>query len=263
MFYNETLTYWYYSKTIKICQVSLENGSAVDFRFSAVEPLRTLCIIWNMANREKIAVGEYYHIYNRGVDKRAIIQDTADADRFLISLKLFNTKMPVGSLREVKDETQKPEKSLVEIVCYVLHQNHFHLLLKEITEGGISECMKRISGGYTWYFNNKYKRSGSLFQGRFKSVHIETNEQLLHVSAYINLNDEAHRISGSTAVKGESSWTEYQGERGRDICTKEVILEQFKTTKDYIDFAESSIKEILRVKEDKNNVEMLIGKYLF
>ena len=67
---------------------------------------------------------------------------------------------------------------LVQIICYCLNPNHYHLLLKEIKDGGISEFMKRVGGGYTWYFNNKHKRSGTLFQGRFKSVHIKSNEQL-------------------------------------------------------------------------------------
>ena len=217
-----------------------------------------------MANREKMATGEYYHIYNRGVDKRSITKDTKDTERFIQSLEFFNSKEPVISLREViSGENIKSEDSLVEIICYCLNSNHYHFLLKEIHKGGISEFMKRLNGGYTWYFNNRHKRSGSLFQGVFKSVHIKSNEQLLHISAYINLNNRVHKISGETAGKVRSSWDEYMNKSNRKICSKEIILGQFNSVKEYKSFAESSLKQILRIKKDKDNPLMLIGKHLF
>jgi putative transposase len=220
-----------------------------------------------MANREKIAIGEYYHIYNRGVDKRWIVKDRRDADRFIDSLEFFNSVEPILSLREVVTSAGnrkiKQKDPLVQIICYVLNPNHFHILLKEINEGGISEFMKRLGGGYTWYFNNRHRRSGVLFQGRFKSVHIKSNEQLLHVSAYINLNNNAHKISGSTAGKVRSSWEEYIGKGNRSICKKEIILKQFKSAKDYKGFAESSLKEILHAGEGKNDFELLVGNHFY
>ena len=223
-----------------------------------------------MANREKIAPGEYYHIYNCGTDKRSITEDVKDIERFIQSLEFFNSKEPIISLREIiVDHSNKKSVSvidpLVEIICYCLNPNHYHFLLKEIHEGGISEFMKRLNGGYTWYFNNKHKRSGALFQGTFKSVHIKSNEQLLHVSAYINLNDKVHKISGLTAGKVRSSWNEYVGNSNssKNICKKEIILGQFKSIKEYKSFAESSLKQILRLKKDKDSSLMLIGKHLF
>jgi putative transposase len=217
-----------------------------------------------MANREKIAPGEYYHIYNRGTDKRPITKDDKDIERFMQSLEFFNSKEPIISLREIiSNENIKPKDPLVEIICYCLNPNHYHFLLKEIDEGGISEFMKRLNGGYTWYFNNRHKRSGVLFQGRFKSVHIKSNEQLLHVSAYVNLNDKVHKISGSTAEKVRSSWNEYIGKSNRNLCKKEIIQGQFKSIKEYKNFAESSLVQILRLKKDKNSPLMLIGKHIF
>jgi REP element-mobilizing transposase RayT len=220
-----------------------------------------------MANREPIEIGEYYHIYNRGVDKRLIIKDSKDADRFIKSLEFFNSKEPVLSLRDVlSDENYKNKKIndvLVQIVCYNLNPNHFHLILKEINEGGISEFMKRVGGGYTWYFNNRNKRSGSLFQGRFKSVRIKSNEQLLHTSVYVNLNWKVHKISGSAAVNVRSSWNEYMGKTFQNICKKNIILGQFNSIADYKDFAESSLGEIFKAGEDENDLEMLIGKHFF
>src|SRR3989344_557152 len=175
---------------------------------TAVSPLMVYDTF--MANREKMAIGEYYHIYNRGVDKRSIVKGSKDADRFIQSLEFFNSKTPVSSLRQGMS-SERDQKPLVEVVCYCLNHNHFHLLMKEIQEGGISEFMKRLGGGYTWYFNNKYHRSGALFQGVFKSTHITSNEQLLHVSAYVGLNWKVHKIRGETAVNVRSSWNEYLG----------------------------------------------------
>jgi putative transposase len=82
---------------------------------------------------------------------------------------------------------------LVEINAYCLNQNHFHLIVKQLRSGGISEFMQKIGTGHTMYFNKKYNRSGSLFQGTFKSTHINSNELLLYLSVYVNAN---HRIHG-------------------------------------------------------------------
>jgi len=124
----------------------------------------------------KFANGEFYHIFNRGVDKRNIFSEEYDIYRFLKSMELFNSTEPIGSIYEktFTDKkfgrpTSKSDKSdkLVEFVCFCLNPNHYHVILEQITEGGISELMKRLGGGYTKYFNEKYKRTGSLFQGRF------------------------------------------------------------------------------------------------
>lgn len=218
--------------------------------------------------RKSIAIGEYYHIYNRGVDKRSVILDKKDSDRFLESVKLFNTKNPIGSIYEFKrygDETATANK-LVEIVCYCVNPNHFHFLLKEVKEGGISQFMKRLSGGYTWYFNNRHKRSGSLFQGVFKSVHIQSNEQLLHTSAYINLNWKAHQINRDQMPLVLSSWNEYVVggvNSAEDMCSKKIIIGQFNSPKGYKEFALSSLLEIIRAKKERKEEGIVLDKYLF
>src|SRR3989344_4473011 len=86
----------------------------------------------------------------------------------------------------------------------------------------ISEYMKRIGGGYTNYFNIKYRRNGALFQGKFKSIHIDSNTYLAHLSAYVNLNNKVHKNNG---IYG-SSWQEYLNNRQSELCKKEIILEQ-------------------------------------
>lgn len=226
--------------------------------------------------------GEFYHVYNRGVDKRVVFEDLSDSRRFLRSMVAFNDEYPARSLflhdrlhsnsgstatvPKTEEETRKP---LVNIIAYCLNPNHFHLLLEQVSDGGVSEFMRRVSGGYTWYFNNKYGRTGSLFQGRFKSVHVESNEYLLHVSVYINLNARVHSYndSGSTATAATattvslSSWNEYVVTSGCEqedgICKKDDILNQFQDQRKYREFAEHSLRGI------REGRGLLSSEYLF
>src|SRR3989344_9376007 len=197
----------------------------------------------------KFAPGEYYHIYNRGVDHRNIVQDTADADRLLQSLIEFNSEKVTGGIYELSFIKDRPRpKPLVDLICYCLNPNHFHLLLKKIGEGGISKFMHRFIGGYSKYFNNKYKRKGTLFQGPFKAKHIADNDYLLHSSAYINLNDRVHHLVDIELVR--SSWNEFVGLRNSNICKKNDILEQFKAASEYKAFAEDSLQLMLEKRPD-------------
>lgn len=195
---------------------------------------------------------EYYHIYNRGVDKRPIFEDVRDLDRFFQSMQEFNSVEPIGSIFENSFDKDKKQDKLVEIICYCLNPNHFHFVLRQLVENGISEFMRRL-GGYTWYFNNKHKRSGSLFQGRFKSSHINSNEYLLHVSAYVNLNN---RFRGAPYRLSKSSWDEYLREERDCICNPEIVLGQFKTVEAYKEFALSSLEDIIRRKELAKELEL-------
>jgi Transposase and inactivated derivatives len=196
---------------------------------------------------------EYYHVYNRGVDKRIVFQDSLDIGRFLQGIQEFNTIEPIGSIFENSFSKDKSiDDKLVEIVCYCLNPNHFHLLLKQVSENGISEFMKRLSGGYTLYFNNRNKRTGALFQGKFKSSHIDSNTYLLHVSAYINLNNH---LRNRTPSNSKSSWEEYVGTGVSRVCKTEIILDQYKNRGEYKKFAMSSLEDIIRRKELERNLE--------
>lgn len=214
----------------------------------------------------ELANGEYYHIYNRGVDKRTVFENKNGFDRFMQSLIEFNALNPIGSLYEnsfhkhnpgksgLGSSTSKSESPLVEIVCYCLNPNHFHLMLKQVSDKGIEKFMHRLSTGYTKYFNFKNKRTGSLFQGRYKAVHIDTNEYFFHVSVYINLNFKIHQL-GSSASK--SSWEEYTRWKMKGgICEKNVIMDEFKNFKDYNNFANHSLmgirerKELIKILEE-------------
>ena len=203
----------------------------------------------------KFVNGEYYHVFNRGVDKRNIFADRHDYSRFLKSIKEFNQIEPIISLyikNRVSDVGVKPlhDGALVEIVAYNLLPNHFHFILKQLSDGGVSEFMKRIGGGYTGYFNHKYRRSGSLFQGRFKAVHVDTNDYLLYLSAYVNGNNIIHKSKIFI-----SSFKNYLNNGADEFCSPAVILSQFKDEGDYEEFVAVNTIEIARHRKE-------LGRYL-
>ncbi len=184
---------------------------------------------------------EFYHIYNRGIDKRLVTLDQEDSERFIQSLGEFNSIETIGSIYE-NSFNKEPrlntiDKKLVNIVCYCLNPNHYHLLIEQLTDNGIEKFLHRLGMGYSKYFNNKYKRNGSLWQGRFKSKHIDNNEYLLRLSVYINLNDLVHQLGHPVSKLVRKSWNEYiSGQTSIALCDTTNILNQFKNINEYEEF---------------------------
>lgn len=206
----------------------------------------------------------YFHIFNRGVDKRSIFEDQQDLYRFLTSMREFNTDKPVGGIYVSSLQKNTPLKStktpIVSIVAYCLNKNHFHLILKPLTPKGGSLFMQRLCAGYTKYYNEKYDRSGALFQGKYKRVLIETNEQLLHVSAYVSANDRVHPgLNPKWFTKTPfSSLGEYATAIVKNpLCEKGIILNQYLSSKEYGDFLESSLISILERKKRSKEINSL------
>src|SRR3989344_6338152 len=140
--------------------------------------------------KESFSVGEFYHVYNRGVEKRNIFNEKKDWERFHKLLYLSNGTTPFR-LSEIKSNSIYDfdrGEPLVAIGAYTLMPNHFHILAKEIFENGLSIFIRRLSLGYSMYFNKKYERVGPLLQGRFKAEHINRDEHLKYLYAYIHLN---------------------------------------------------------------------------
>lgn len=138
------------------------------------------------------APNEFYHLYNRGTEKRNVFLSRADFDRFLALLYLCNQpdvvhlQLQGRTLKEISGK--RMGEPLVEIAAYCLMPNHFHLLARELQEGGVSKFMQKLMTGYTMYFNKKHERSGSLFQGKFKATHVNDDRYLRYLVSYIHLN---------------------------------------------------------------------------
>jgi putative transposase len=163
-----------------------------------------------MERNEPFLVNEIFHVYNRGVDKRPIFIDEHDYNRFLILLYLCNSLNPTN-LQKVFNSSKGRSftgifeidrgQELVHIGSWVLMPNHFHLLIKSNVDDGISIFLKKVCTGYSMYFNQKYNRSGTLFQGRFKSTFVSDDLYLKYLFHYIHLNP-------IKLIRGEENWRE-------------------------------------------------------
>ena len=119
-------------------------------------------------------------------------------------------------------------EKVVNVVAYILLPNHFHLLLKQLAKNGISCIMHKLDTSYTNFFNKKYGRSGALFEGPFKRIHIESNDYILWLSGYINGNAEIHGIAEAEKYQW-SSYGDFLGVKKDELITnREIILRQFK-----------------------------------
>ena len=146
-----------------------------------------------MARRMSFAVDEWYHCYNRGVDKRDIFSNEHDANRFLMLLYLANSDRSVDLYNERRPQVEHIIGSdrglpLVSVGAYCLMTNHYHLLLKETSAGGITAFMRKLGTAYTMYFNAKYERVGHLFAGPFRARHVGTDRYFQRVIQYIHCN---------------------------------------------------------------------------
>jgi putative transposase len=192
------------------------------------------------SNRKVVfANGEYYHVFNRGVEKRPTFISKYEFLRVLDSLNFYrygNLQIRYSKYLALdKDKKAEFLKGLnddlqIEIIAYCLMGNHFHLLVKQVKDNGIVKFMAKFTNSYTKYFNTKHQRVGPLFQGVFKAVHIGYDEQLIHLSRYIHLNPVLGFIVEAEELASYpwSSYLEYIGEADSDMINKTEVLKFFK-----------------------------------
>lgn len=143
--------------------------------------------------RIPFAEGEWYHCYNRSIEGRLAFTDTRDYHRFLELLYLANDEFPLRrediGIRKFEEVLTIPRgKKLVAIGAFCLMPNHFHLVLKEVSEGGITTFMRKLGTAYTLYFNSKHERMGNLFLKPFRSRHVSTDQYFQHLISYVHCN---------------------------------------------------------------------------
>ena len=194
--------------------------------------------------------GEFYHIYNRGTEKRKIFLSKRDYQRFLLLLYYCNSDSNVVLRLEEQLFSPKSRKEpLVDICFYCLMPNHFHLLIREKIEGGVSRFMQKLSIGYTMYFNKLHERNGVLFQGKFKATHANNDRYLKYLISYIHLNpvkliDPQWKENGiSDRKKAEEYLTRYSGSSYLDylgihrpenaIISKDALPDYFNSEKNF------------------------------
>ena len=179
-----------------------------------------------MERKFKFAPDEYYHIYNRGVDKRKIFLTNNDHRRFVKLLYLANSEKSVD-FKTVKDKGLDEidrGQTIVDIGAYCLMPNHFHLLLREKKDNGITIFLSKLSTAYSMYFNKRHDRSGRLLEGIFKATHVDNDEYLKYLFAYIHLNP----------IKLiDPSWKDY-GIKDRESALNYLTNYQFSSYLDYL-----------------------------
>lgn len=190
----------------------------------------------------EFAIDNYYHVYNRGVEKRTIFLDEQDYTVFLGLLK----KHLIG----VNDFANNRHKSKsmseqIELLAYCLMPNHFHLLFYLMDDLAITELMKKLSTGYVIYFNHKYNRVGGLFQGRYKASRIGADDYLHHISRYIHMNPENYE------AWPYSSFVYYATNKHNPWLNTQKVLQLFDGSKSkYVDFVKD-------YKDNKNELSLL------
>lgn len=215
-----------------------------------------------MKRLEPLAPGEFYHFYNRGVDKRDIFLDDFDFLRFVVLLYLCNSKEKVFlpdllRNRELEDLLLlERHDNLVEIGAFCLMPNHFHILIKIPENGGVYDgalFMQKLITGYVMYFNKKYGRTGALLEGRFKSQYVGDDNYLKYLFSYIHLNPvkliksdwretgidkgELSRVHSYLAGYKYSSYLEYTDKPRNDysnILSREAFPDYFVTGENFI-----------------------------
>lgn len=199
----------------------------------------------------------YYHIYNRGVEKRKIFLNHDDYVTFLGCLKLYLSPPQITDRRFARTlqgenlsdtkvvfaPSRQPHnhEKTIELVAYCLMPNHFHLMLRSVEKDSMPRFMRSLSTRYAMYFNKKYERVGSLFQGPYKAVMIEQEAQFLWVTKYIHRNPLS--ISPSLDSYSYSSYANYIGQIHQKWLHPENILTYFSSTNprnSYQNFVEES-----------------------
>jgi len=246
-----------------------------------------------MAKRPQFETDQIYHVFNRGVEKRDTYNEEADYFRFIYSLYECNDKNAVVMRDRIKERIKRnvigptyvnyqgptlvnsERELLVEVIAFTLMPNHYHLIVRQLIDDGISLFMKKLGNAYVGYFNEKYKRSGmgSLFQGKFKAVHIKKDEQFIYLVWYVFTNpldllDKNWRNEGIKDTKEaigymrSYKWSSYLDCIGiknfPSVTSRDFLMNSFDREKGIKNFIEEGVFEESRIKNNLNRAKDLI-----
>ncbi|KKR34225.1 MAG: hypothetical protein UT63_C0004G0012 [Candidatus Gottesmanbacteria bacterium GW2011_GWC2_39_8] len=191
-------------------------------------------------SRKEYLENGYYHLYNRGVEKRLIFQDGQDYNIFFYFLQNYlDPKKKTDSVTGLTDKMNLSGE--IDLLSFCLMPNHFHFLLRQTVSDGIKKLMQRVFTSYVMYFNKKYRRVGPLFQGVYKAVLVESDEYLLYLSKYIHRNpislrvrplkgSDPQKITNDLKFYSYSSYSNYLGLKRSDWIKSHPILDYFSSS---------------------------------
>lgn len=187
-----------------------------------------------------LATGQIYHVFNRSVAAVPIFKGERECRLFLEAIKFYLQAKPPTRFSIYRTNKERfpinLDSKLVTIISYALMPNHFHFLLRQEQESGIKKFIQRLTNSFAHYFVLKYRKSGHVFEGNFKAIRVERNEQLLHLSRYIHLNPVTAYIVENPINFPYSSYKVYLGEEPSDIIDPSIIVSQFSTRRAYEKF---------------------------
>lgn len=197
-----------------------------------------------------LITGEIYHVFNRSIGKMPIFVRSRDLNRILevckfyvfqetpIRFSHFNRLYP-NEKTEILDKLKRTSAKQVEILTYCFMPNHYHFIIRQLEDNGISSFIRKVQDSYAKYFNTKYKRTGSLFQSNFKALQIDEDEQLVHVSRYIHLNPVTSFLVGNINDLKSYQWSSYPNylnPEADEFLNCQVILSFFKNVTSFKEF---------------------------
>lgn len=236
--------------------------------------------------RRRFNIGEFYYLFNKGVDKGKIYLEKGDYGRFIYDLYEFNSTKPAEEFhrsqkkieknelgRNVGNEVSKTRDILINLHAFVLMPDYHHLVADQVQQNGLSLFMRKLHGGYSRYFNNKYKRKGHLFQGPFKHKHIKDDIHLGFLICYIHANPldlwrsnwKEKQLTDQEIKQALKFLEKYKWSSHRDylgiktypsVISKQFLLEFFDGTKGYREFFIDWLRQY------KKNIKHL-SEYLF
>lgn len=199
--------------------------------------------------KHPLVSGEIYHVFNRGINRQRTFTNRVELRRAVTVLGYYRfAQLPVKLSKllqlnpeerlKVMDTLTQEDNKLVSIICFCLMPNHFHLVLRQLIDGGISKYLGNFQNSYTRYFNTRNDRDGSLFLDQFKAVRIETDEQLVHLSRYVHLNPFTSYVVKDLDDLFSYPWSSLSEHlsMSKDICDMELIAANFKSSNDYKQF---------------------------
>lgn len=200
---------------------------------------------------EPCCTSETYHIFNRSIARQPIFLQNQDYRRFINLLYYYRyqhvpvrfseySRLSISAQAEAYRQLAVQKKN-VQILAFSIMPNHFHLLLTQETDDGISKFISVVQNGYAKYFDISTKRTGSVFQSMYKAIRMESEEQLLHVARYIHLNPQTANIVNNTNELEKYPWTSYiyyLQKRNDDLINTIPILSQFQNLTSFKKFTE-------------------------
>ena len=215
-----------------------------------------------MLRKNPLVIGETYHIFNRSIAEFQIFNTDHDFRRIVAVMQYYQAKnhhfkfshfikSKELNLTDIINDNIKDKEKIVDIISYCVMPTHIHLILRQLSDSGISIFMNNVLNSYSKYFNIKHNRKGPLWEGRFKSILVDNEEYLLHLTRYIHLNPTTASLIDNPGLWKASSYHEYISEKKTNnrICRYQHILEI--KSEHYKKFVEDQIsyqKELAKIK---------------